>query len=76
MEKEIGRVMETKLSLSSYNLEECHHKMIGGVFLRSSDGVIICDNSIDSRVRLIFEQLLPNIRGMLFPKEIKKVEQK
>ena len=31
-------------------------------------GVIVCDNSLDSRVRLIFEQLLPVIRGTLFPK--------
>ena len=41
--------------------------MLGGVFLRTNDGYIICDNSLDSRVRLLFEQLLPVIRHHLFP---------
>ena len=58
--------MESRLSLSGYSLEEQNRNIIGGVFLRSSEGVIVCDNSIDSRVRLIFEQLLPHIRAMLF----------
>ena len=69
MESETGKSMETNLSLSEYGLEESNQKIIGGVFLRSNDGVIVCDNSIDSRVRLIFEQLLPTIRGSLFPKK-------
>ena len=60
--------MESKLTISEYNLEESNKKILGGVFLRSSDGVIVCDNSLDSRVRLIFEQLLPVIRGNLFAK--------
>jgi len=46
--------MESKLTISEYNLEESNKKILGGVFLRSSDGVIVCDNSLDSRVRLIF----------------------
>ena len=67
MMEETGREMESHLSLSGYSLEEQNSNIIGGVFLRSSEGVIVCDNSIDSRVRLIFEQLLPQIRAMLFP---------
>ena len=69
MMQETGREMDSKLELSEYNLEEHNTNIIGGVFLRSKDGVIVCDNSIDSRVRLIFEQLLPQIRAMLFPKK-------
>jgi V-type H+-transporting ATPase subunit E len=65
--KETGKVMESKLALSEYSLEEKNQHIIGGIFLRSSDGVIVCDNSLDSRVRLIFEQLLPTIRASLFP---------
>lgn len=67
MEVETGKQMETKLSVSEYHLEDSNKKILGGVFLRSNDGVIVCDNSLDSRVRLIFEQLLPLIRGTLFP---------
>lgn len=41
MERETGRPMETKLSMSEYSLEEENKKIIGGVFLRSNDGVIV-----------------------------------
>jgi len=67
MLKETAKEMESKLTLSEYYLEEKNQNILGGIFLRSSDGVIVCDNSLDSRVRLIFEQLLPSIRACLFP---------
>lgn len=46
--------MESRLVLSEYSLEDKNKGIIGGVFLRSSDGLIVCDNSLDSRVKLIF----------------------
>lgn len=58
--------MNVSLSISEYSLEDRHKEIIGGVFMRSNDGLIVCDNSIDARVDLIFEQLLPTIRHMLF----------
>jgi vacuolar-type H+-ATPase subunit E/Vma4 len=39
------------------------------VFLRSQDGLIVCENSLDARVDLAIEQLLPEIRTWLFPKK-------
>lgn len=68
LQRETGKSMDSNLTLSTFELEDNYKKIIGGVFLRSSDGVIVCDNSLDSRVRLIFEQLLPQIRATLFPK--------
>ena len=53
--------------ISDYALEDKNKNIIGGIFLRSNDGLIVCDNSLDARVDLIFEQLLPEIRCMLFP---------
>ena len=61
--------MQSSLCLSEYNLEDKHKHVIGGVFLRSQDGLIVCDNSIDARVDLIFEHLLPVIRSMLFERK-------
>lgn len=68
MLKETGKDMESKLSLSPFSLEQSHKGIIGGVFLRSNDGSIVTDNSLDARVKLIFEHLLPVIRSLLFPK--------
>ena len=46
--------MKSTLSLSDYSLEDKQKNIIGGIFLRSQDGLIVCDNSIDARVELIF----------------------
>lgn len=67
--RETGKDLSACLTLSEYSLEDKYKHIIGGVFMRSNDGLIVCDNSIDARVNLIFEQLLPEIRGMLFPRK-------
>jgi vacuolar-type H+-ATPase subunit E/Vma4 len=46
--------MESKLALSEFSLEGSQKNVIGGVFLRSNDGSIVCNNSLDARVSLIF----------------------
>ena len=67
MHTETNKEMNVCVNVSEYSLEDQHKNIIGGVFLRSNDGLIVCDNSLDARVELIFEQLLPEIRKMLFP---------
>lgn len=39
----------------------------GGVILFSENGMIKCTNTINSRLDLCFEEILPDIRKMLFP---------
>jgi V-type H+-transporting ATPase subunit E len=39
----------------------------GGVILTSLDRRIVCNNTLQSRLDLCFEELLPQIRGILFP---------
>lgn len=63
MRKETGKDTQAVLNLSEYNLEAKYKTIIGGIFLRSQDGLIVCDNSLDARVELIFEHLLPVIRA-------------
>ena len=69
MKRETGRDFEVTLHMSEYSLEERNKNIIGGVFMRSNDGRIVCDNSFDARIKLIFEHLLPAIRSMLFTKK-------
>lgn len=38
----------------------------GGVKLTASNGRIICDNTLDSRLAVAFDQLMPEIRSKLF----------
>ena len=34
--------------------------------MSSVDGKIVCDNTVDARINLVFELLLPEIRKILF----------
>lgn len=43
----------------------------GGVFLTAHQGLITCDNTLQSRLLLVYEELLPAIRAILFPEEAK-----
>lgn len=54
MRKETGKDSQVALAISEYGLESKNKSIIGGVFLRSQDGLIVCDNSLDARVELIF----------------------
>jgi len=42
----------------------------GGVILSSNDGKIICSNTLDARLSMPYEQLLPSIRTTLFGKSL------
>lgn len=39
----------------------------GGVALSAANGRIVCDNTLSSRLTVIYAELLPKIRGLLFP---------
>jgi len=38
----------------------------GGIVLSARNGTIVCKNTLDSRLDLCFENLIPQVRGMLF----------
>jgi len=43
----------------------------GGVVLSSRNGTIICKNTLDSRLDLCFDNLIPQIRGLMFGERAK-----
>ena len=42
----------------------------GGILLTALDGKIKCDNTMSSRLGLVYEELLPSLRSILFPEEV------
>lgn len=40
---------------------------LGGVTLISADGKIVCKNTFDSKLKLVYEEMLPVIRELIFP---------
>jgi vacuolar-type H+-ATPase subunit E/Vma4 len=55
-------VLEDKF-LDKTEGEDC-----GGIKLYNKNLKIVCDNTLQSRMNLCFEELLPLIRNNLFPK--------
>eukprot|EP01099_Mayorella_cantabrigiensis_P000894 TRINITY_DN1380_c0_g1_i1.p1 TRINITY_DN1380_c0_g1~~TRINITY_DN1380_c0_g1_i1.p1 ORF type:complete len:255 (-),score=78.65 TRINITY_DN1380_c0_g1_i1:147-854(-) len=49
-----------------YEGESC----CGGIVLSAEKGRILCDNTLDQRLRLAYEQLLPDVRKMLFGRSL------
>ncbi|GKY96625.1 hypothetical protein MPSEU_000622100 [Mayamaea pseudoterrestris] len=52
------------------NAESNHHlgdDSYGGVLLTALDNKIKCDNTMSSRLGLVYEELLPSLRAILFP---------
>ena len=45
----------------------------GGVILKACEGRIVCDNTLDARVKLVYHERLPVIRSMLFGESVKGV---
>mmetsp|Transcript_24704 Transcript_24704/g.40886 ORF Transcript_24704/g.40886 Transcript_24704/m.40886 type:complete len:222 (-) Transcript_24704:117-782(-) len=41
----------------------------GGIMLTAINGKIVCDNTMASRLKLVYHELLPSIRAILFPDE-------
>lgn len=69
MERESGIKLSPNVVLNtdpSRNLPDSSH---GGVTLTAVGGKIVCDNTMAARLELVYEELLPSIRAILFPEE-------
>lgn len=69
MERETGEPFSTKLSvIEDKFLTEEEGGACGGVILYAKNRRIVCPNTLEDRLALTFEQELPTIRKLLFPK--------
>jgi len=68
------KTYKTKLTLVDGEfLTAAHGGQCGGVVLTSVDKRIVCNNTLQSRLDLCFEELLPQIRSILFPPKVIEV---
>jgi V-type H+-transporting ATPase subunit E len=69
MKEQTGRDYSSKIKLDEQNyMTEAQGAKYGGVVLASTDLKIVCINTMISRLNQCFEELLPQIRTTLFPK--------
>jgi len=69
MERESGIKLTPNVSLNTDATKELPDSTHGGVVLTSCAGKIVCDNTMAARLDLVYQELLPSIRAILFPEE-------
>jgi V-type H+-transporting ATPase subunit E len=69
MKRESGVTLKPEVTLNMDRSKDLDDKTYGGVLLTALGGKIVCDNTMASRLNLVYEELLPSIRAILFPEE-------
>ncbi len=69
MERETGIKLQPKVTLNQDSSRNLPESCFGGVTLTAVAGKIVCDNTMSARLELVYEELLPSIRAILFPED-------
>jgi len=69
MKRESGVTLQPEVTLNADRAKDLPESSYGGVLLTALNGKIVCDNTMSSRLNLVYEELLPSIRAILFPDE-------
>eukprot|EP00540_Astrosyne_radiata_P011196 CAMPEP_0116851604 /NCGR_PEP_ID=MMETSP0418-20121206/16823_1 /TAXON_ID=1158023 /ORGANISM="Astrosyne radiata, Strain 13vi08-1A" /LENGTH=223 /DNA_ID=CAMNT_0004483661 /DNA_START=34 /DNA_END=705 /DNA_ORIENTATION=+ len=67
MKKESTVTLSPTVTLNTNADKDLPENTYGGVKLTAIDGKLVCDNTLASRLELVYEELLPSIRAILFP---------
>lgn len=69
MERESGIKLTPNVVLNDDESKNLASSVHGGVIITAINGKIVCDNTLAARLALVYEELLPSIRDILFPEE-------
>lgn len=67
IKREAGVTLHPVVSVNTDRSQDLPDSTHGGVLLTALNGKIKCDNTMASRLNLVYEELLPSIRAILFP---------
>ena len=66
-------ILDNDRFLPEYDEQEGAESCLGGVVLHARKGRIVCSNTLDDRLQLVYMEAIPEIRRSLFPSFKKKV---
>mmetsp|Transcript_60326 Transcript_60326/g.148033 ORF Transcript_60326/g.148033 Transcript_60326/m.148033 type:complete len:222 (+) Transcript_60326:94-759(+) len=69
IKRESSVTLSPKVTINEDRSKDLPESSYGGVLLTALNGKIVCDNTMSSRLNLVYEELLPSIRAILFPGE-------
>lgn len=69
MERESGITLKPEVSMNTDESKNLPESSFGGVTLTAVNGKIVCENTMAARLELVYDELLPSIRAILFPED-------
>ena len=69
MEKESGVKLNPNVTINEDRSRDLPESSNGGVKLTALANKIVCDNTMSLRLALVYEELMPSIREILFPED-------
>ena len=69
MKRESTVTLKPVVTVNTDRSKDLPESSFGGVLLTALNGKIVCDNTLNSRLNLVYEELLPSIRAILFPED-------
>mmetsp|Transcript_66315 Transcript_66315/g.76951 ORF Transcript_66315/g.76951 Transcript_66315/m.76951 type:complete len:224 (-) Transcript_66315:171-842(-) len=67
IKKETGVEFKTTITVDSKSFLTEVHTKLGGVVLSAHKGKIVCANTLDNRLELVYNESIPDLRKNLFP---------
>jgi len=67
MDKCSGIKLKPIVKINANRAKDLAEASFGGVTLTALDGRIVCDNTMSARLTLVYTELLPSIRAIIFP---------
>merc|ERR1712106_1273897 len=69
IEKESGIKLKPNVTVNDNAAKDLPETSYGGVILTAEYGKIVGNNTMSARLNLVYEELLPSLRAILFPSE-------
>lgn len=67
MKEKAGVDLKPDVSVNQDRSKDLGDETCGGIIAVADDGRIVCDNTLSARLNLVYIELLPSIRAILFP---------
>mmetsp|Transcript_10174 Transcript_10174/g.21231 ORF Transcript_10174/g.21231 Transcript_10174/m.21231 type:complete len:223 (+) Transcript_10174:124-792(+) len=67
MKRESSVTLKPNVTMNTDSNKDLVESTHGGILMTALNGKIVCDNTMSSRLQLVYEELLPAIRAILFP---------
>ena len=67
MKRESSVSLKPNVTMNTDSGKDLLETTHGGILMTALNGKIVCDNTMSTRLTLVYEELLPAIRAILFP---------